>query len=351
MKPFPSFEPFFKAAFVDRPNRFLVRCHCDERGPVEAFLPNPGRLRELLFPGVSAYLTESAAEMRKTRYTMIAVERAGSPVFLHTHVNNRVARHLLDAELIPGLEQARVLREEVRVGRSRFDFLLREGRRETLLEVKSVTLFDHGVAMFPDAVTERGRRHLLELAELSTARHQHAVLFLVHAPAPRVFLPDYHTDLAFSRTLFEVRNHLRIIPVAVGWSRNLSLRPRVRQLALPWETIGELLEDGGNYIVIVRRSDGGYAFWVDYAQENLTKEAPRRAAEQWRCVDGSGAKPELHIVPVRGSRDRTKAMNNAFARHFALLPASEIPMFAFPTDPERTEAFQRVLLRYRLRRN
>src|SRR5690606_3308581 len=163
------------------------------RGAIEAFLPNPGRLRELLFPGVSVFLTNGAAANRKTRYTMVAVERAGSPVFLHTHVNNRVARHLLDARMIPGLERATVLREEVRVNQSRFDFLLREGRQETLLEVKSVTLFGHGVAMFPDAVTERGRRHLLELAERSTPRHRHAVLFLVHAPTPRVFLPDYHT--------------------------------------------------------------------------------------------------------------------------------------------------------------
>ncbi|MGW8322716.1 MAG: hypothetical protein ACWGSD_14290, partial [Thermodesulfobacteriota bacterium] len=111
------------ATFQDRPNRFLVRCRLGSR-TVKAFLPNPGRLRELLLPGRPVHLVrEEDHPTRKTRYTAVAVERAGHPVVLHTHRTNDVARHLVEQGLVPGLKGARVTRAEVKVGRSRFDFL------------------------------------------------------------------------------------------------------------------------------------------------------------------------------------------------------------------------------------
>ena len=69
------------------------------------------------------------------------------------------------------------------------------------LEVKSCTLVGKKVAMFPDAITERGARHLRELADLSRNGSKTAVLFIVHWPLAEVFMPDYHTDLNFTRTL------------------------------------------------------------------------------------------------------------------------------------------------------
>jgi sugar fermentation stimulation protein A len=176
-----------RAVFVDRPNRFLVRCLLDGRKFVEAQMPNPGRLAELLLPGATLHLSEvapvaasspvgrrrpegtrsgSGTAGRKTRYTAWAVERDQRPVFLHTHKTNAVARYLLDRGRVPGLDSARVVRTEVTHGRSRFDFLMEDECGTFPLEVKSVTLFGNGAAMFPDAVTERGRRHLVELAEL-----------------------------------------------------------------------------------------------------------------------------------------------------------------------------------------
>jgi hypothetical protein len=139
------------AQFVDRPNRFLVRCRDRRGGLIRAYLPNPGRLRELLLPGATLTITESPAGPRETPYTVLAVQRDGVPVLLHTHLSNAVAEHLLRQRRIPGLEHATLVRSEVPVGRSRFDFLLQERGRALYLEIKSCTLFGNGVAMFRTA--------------------------------------------------------------------------------------------------------------------------------------------------------------------------------------------------------
>ena len=70
-----EFGPLFKAEFIERPNRFLVRCRAGGGEPVEAFLPNPGRLQELLLPGATLYLTREASPARKTSSTVLAVRR------------------------------------------------------------------------------------------------------------------------------------------------------------------------------------------------------------------------------------------------------------------------------------
>ncbi|HNR32551.1 MAG TPA: DNA/RNA nuclease SfsA [Candidatus Hydrogenedentes bacterium] len=146
-------------------------------------------------------------------------------------------------------------RAEAPVGRSRFDFLLRDAEGDLYLEVKSCTLFGNGVAMFPDAVTERGRRHLLELAELARDGVRAAVLFVVHTPNVRWFMPDYHTDLAFSRTLLDVRDRVRILPVSVTWRDDLTLAREARLLEIPWAHIDREARDSGAYLLLLELED------------------------------------------------------------------------------------------------
>jgi sugar fermentation stimulation protein A len=177
------------AQFIDRPNRFLLRCRLGTR-IIQAFLPNPGRLWELLLPGVTVYIVkEPPSPTRKNAFTAVAVEREGVPIFLHTHRTNEVAGRLIDQGKVPGWEGARVIGREIRVGHSRFDLLVEHRKKEWLIEVKSCTLFRKRTAMFPDAVTERGARHLRELAELSDRGRRTAVLFIVHWLKAEFFLP------------------------------------------------------------------------------------------------------------------------------------------------------------------
>ena len=191
---------------------------------------------------------------RKTRYTVVAVERDGRPLFLHTHMTNRVAKYLIENSRISALADAEIVGSEVTVGRSRFDFLLRERGRLLYLEVKSCTLYGNGVAMFPDAVTERGRKHLLELAEMARQGMRAVVLFVVHTPLVRWFMPDYHSDIAFSRTLMEVRDTVDILAVSVTWQSNFSLAPKVRELTIPWTFLDSEIDDRGGYLLLLRLS-------------------------------------------------------------------------------------------------
>lgn len=105
------FEPTQSSRFLSRPNRFTVVCELEGK-KLKAFLPNPGRLQELLFPGVPILLEKSAVPGRTLSYTAVAVEREGHPVVLHTHKTNQVARFLIEEKVVPALRDFDVVRSE-----------------------------------------------------------------------------------------------------------------------------------------------------------------------------------------------------------------------------------------------
>jgi sugar fermentation stimulation protein A len=371
-----------KARFGERPNRFLVHCLSDSGEAIEAYLPNPGRLWELLFPGVILYLTDEPgqtgvrAPSRKTQHTVLAVERDGEPIFLHTHLTNRVARFLLENKRIPGLEGTEVARAEVPVGNSRFDFLLDKNGSEIYLEVKSCTLFGNGTAMFPDAVTERGRRHLLELETFHRKGLRPVVLFLVHTQRVTCFMPDYHTDLAFSQALLKVRNKLQILPVAIGWKPDLTLEPEVRTLEIPWSHLRQEVKDRGSYLLILKlektkqieigRLDSvqfreGYYLYVGSAMRNLSARIARHCRKRKKLhwhIDFLGQEAdEVVPLPIRSSQRQECEIADAFLS--ILQPGPDgfgssdcqclTHLFWHPTNPLDSRAFHDVLQRFRMR--
>ena len=97
----------------------------------------------------------------------------------------------------------------------------------------------------------RGKRHLEELAALSRRGTACGVLFLVHWPHARFFLPDYHTDLEFARTFAAVRKDLLIKAISLTWRPDLSLAPEIRDVAIPWDTIEREARDSGSYIILL----------------------------------------------------------------------------------------------------
>jgi sugar fermentation stimulation protein A len=120
---FKFFGPTEKAVFISRPNRFVLTCKL--RGKkVNAFLPNPGRLSELLLPETPIYLEKTSNPNRSLHYTAVALEREGQRIVLHTHRTNDVARYLIEIGSVPPLGAHEVVRGEVTRGASRFDFLL-----------------------------------------------------------------------------------------------------------------------------------------------------------------------------------------------------------------------------------
>ena len=366
----------FHAHFLSRPNRFLIRCKWNGK-KISAFLPNPGRLQELLLPGSLIYLIKEESEDRKTRYTAVAIERDGYPIMLHTHQTNQVARYLLQERKIPGLEKAEIVRSEVRVGRSRFDFLLEDDDGPILLEVKSCTLVGEKVAMFPDAVTERGTRHLKELAKLSEEGKKAVILFIVHWPFAKTFMPDYHTDLLFSQTLLRVRNKIEVIPISVRWNKDLSLSSKVRLLEIPWDYIEKEAKDRGSYLLILRLKrkshinvgrlgkvsfKKGFYIYVGSAMANLSKRMERhrriRKQHHWH-IDELRAVAEFHSVLAIRSSVRLEC---EIAKAFSEIVDWAIPgfgcsdcsckthLFGMKSDPLQSAEFHKLLQYFRMDR-
>ncbi|OPY84641.1 MAG: Sugar fermentation stimulation protein A [Syntrophus sp. PtaU1.Bin208] len=240
-----------KARFIARPNRFTVRCALGSE-ILDAYLPNPGRLWELLLPDSVLYIVRWENDTpRKLRALVVAVERDGRPVMLHTLACNDVVADLLRQRRLPGFEDMRVVQREITRGSSRFDFLLEQNGLSRLLEVKSCTLFGRRIAMFPDAVTSRGRRHLLELAEHARQGTPAHVVFLVGSAHMDYFLPDYHTDFDFASTFLAVRDAVRFSALAVDWQQDMTPGPVIRELSIPWTLLEREVQDGGCYLLIL----------------------------------------------------------------------------------------------------
>lgn len=188
-----------KARFLERPNRFLVRADLQGEG-VDCHLPNPGRLRELLLPGAELLLRPAGGARRKTAFDAVAVRAGEVLVSLDTRLPNRAVRRALEKRSLPPFASSTRVLPEVPLGDSRVDFLLRDGA-DCYLEVKSVSLVEAGVALFPDAPTRRGRRHVEELEAAVAAGARAAVLFLVQRPDAHAFRPHDATDPAFGAAL------------------------------------------------------------------------------------------------------------------------------------------------------
>jgi len=382
MKAYPfSLGRLTKATFRERANRFLVRCNTGT-GEVEAHLPNPGRLWELLLPGATLYLSSNKAldagqrAKRKTGYTAVAVERKGSPVFLHTHLTNQVARYFIERGSIPCLEQAEIVRREVPYGTSRFDFLLHDSEGDLYLEVKSCTVFGNGVAMFPDAVTARGRKHLRELAEMARKGIKTMILFIVHYPHVRWFMPDFHTDYAFSRALLEARHDARVVPAAIEWKPDLSIGEEVKILEVPWGYLDREVADTGSYLLVLGLDRDklvqigrlgtmlfrkGYYVYVGSAMANLTARVERhkrtRKKEHWHIDYLCRAADSIVSLPIRSSRREECTIAQALSLILAHGPAGfgssdcgcETHLFRHKNNPLHVEAFHEVLQRFRMR--
>ena len=191
-----------KGVFRERPNRFLALVRVGKR-TLPSFVPNPGRMLELLTPGSEVILREVVRENRKTSYDLIGVLYKGQRVSVDSRVPNKLVLEALRNKDIEELSEYNRIRPEYGYGRTRFDFLLTDKLERCLLEVKSCTLVKDGRAVFPDAKTERGRRHVMDLMEAKEEGYRACVLFIVQRTDAWVFSPNDETDPEFGKVLRE----------------------------------------------------------------------------------------------------------------------------------------------------
>lgn len=194
--------------FVDRPNRFLVNIKLEKTDEVQAaFLHDPGRMKELLLPNVRLLLRKPLKKSsRKTNWDVLAVYHNNFWITIKSSLPNLVAKTALSNGWISELKEYPNLKPEIKCGHSRLDFLLTNEQSECYVEVKGVTLVEDGIALFPDAPTLRGTRHLQELIKLKSQGKRAIVLFICMRNDPAIFSPNWITDPIFSKQLETAAN-------------------------------------------------------------------------------------------------------------------------------------------------
>lgn len=189
-----------RAVFIDRPNRFIAHVET-EHGLERVHVKNTGRCKELLIPGVTVYLEQGSHENRKTKYDLIAVEKAGRVVNMDAQAPNRLfAEWAVKGEFLSDLT---VIRSEYSYGASRLDFCLETPEGLHLVEVKGVTLEENGIARFPDAPTERGVKHIRELQKAVENGLGATICFVVQMEGVHHVEPNDGTHPAFGAALRE----------------------------------------------------------------------------------------------------------------------------------------------------
>jgi len=202
------YERMKAGRFLARPNRFLAHVVIDGREEI-CHVKNTGRCRELLRPGAMVWCQHHDDPARKTSWSLITVQKKERLVNIDSQVPNKLAfEYVREGGLgfVPDLVKA-----EQTYGSSRFDLYYEAGERRGFVEVKGVTLEEDGVARFPDAPTERGKKHLLELQQAVEDGYEAWVLFVLAMPELIRFEPNWLRDPDFSRALCQVsQNGVRV---------------------------------------------------------------------------------------------------------------------------------------------
>lgn len=188
--------------FVDRPNRFTVTFQRNNKME-NAHLRDPGRLKELLTPNADLLLRPALKlGNRKTKFDVIGVLKDNLWVLINSGFHSDIAAGLIDSQIIDEFKNYFVQKREYTYGKSRIDFLLSNSDEEKMLvEVKGCTLVEDGLALFPDAPTSRGKRHVEELIKAAENGLSASILFLIMCEDAEYFSPNFKMDPAFSNAL------------------------------------------------------------------------------------------------------------------------------------------------------
>jgi sugar fermentation stimulation protein A len=193
-------EPFQNGSFTKRVNRFLASINIDGRD-VHAHVPNSGRMGELLTPGRTVKLRERVSQKRKTRFDLSLVDYNGCLVSIDARLPGVLLAESIGNTGFSEFSGYSLLGREVSYRSSRIDLLLGRKRRRCLAETKSVTLVRGGMALFPDAPTTRGTKHVLDLTEATKEGYTAWIVFICQREDARSLAPHESADSRFAEAL------------------------------------------------------------------------------------------------------------------------------------------------------
>ena len=198
-----------RGTLVKRYKRFLADVRLDSGDLVTAHCVNSGTMKECSEPGSPVYLSLHDNPKRKLKYTWEMIRMPESLVGVNTMVPNRLVKKSIEGGLVEQLKGYENVKAEVKVSdRSRLDLLLTNGEKENcFVEIKNCTLVKDGLASFPDAVTTRGRKHLVELQVLAKEGNRSIIFFLVQRMDAKAFTSADNIDPAYGKELRKAKNN------------------------------------------------------------------------------------------------------------------------------------------------
>lgn len=184
--------------FNSRPNRFIA--HVEVDGNLEiCHVKNTGRCKELLQPGAVVYVEEQDSPTRKTKFSLITVEKDSYLINMDSQAPNQAVEEWLPRSGL--FQNITKIKREVKYHNSRFDLYVEADGKRCFLEVKGVTLEQNGVVSFPDAPTERGAKHLQELCDCIADGYEAYVVFVIQMQPVQYFTPNRERDPNFTAAL------------------------------------------------------------------------------------------------------------------------------------------------------
>ena len=197
-----KYDNIAAGTFISRPNRFIA--HVSIEGKVQVcHVKNTGRCRELLIEGATVYLQKSSNPNRKTQYDLIAVQKGDLLINMDSAAPNKAAAEYLRKQF--GSDA--MIKPEKTYGDSRIDFYVETAAEKWLIEVKGVTLEEQGRALFPDAPTERGVKHINELIKATAEGFKTCILFIIQMKGITSFSPNDATHPEFGAALRRAAKH------------------------------------------------------------------------------------------------------------------------------------------------
>jgi len=195
------YEALQKGKLIRRYKRFLTDISLEDGSVILAHCANSGSMKSCLEEGAEVYFSPAKDPKRKTRFTWEMIRIGEGWVGINTGIPNQVAFEWIREGVIAGFEQYVVHRREVKWEDSRFDICLANGQEQCFVEVKNVTLKVGDVAMFPDAVTTRGRKHLETLTRVKEQGMRAVMLYFVQRTDVDSFAPAADIDPGYAAAL------------------------------------------------------------------------------------------------------------------------------------------------------
>ncbi|WP_319590360.1 DNA/RNA nuclease SfsA [uncultured Draconibacterium sp.] len=188
---------------IKRYKRFLADIELDTGEIVVAHCTNSGSMKSCLENEAEVYLTPVDDPKRKTKFTWEMIKINGDWVGINTGNPNKLAFEAISAGQIPGIEEYTTVRREVKFGDSRFDVFAENKQEKCFVEVKNVSMKQNDYALFPDAITTRGQKHLKTLIEVKKQGMRAVMLYIIQRSDVEIFAPAKEIDPEYAVLLKE----------------------------------------------------------------------------------------------------------------------------------------------------